>query len=152
MYFWKKITKAFTNCSFRTLFGQKLGQQRPCPKSSSIFFSGDNKRIISFQELFISSKYHKFWLSYGWFSVLYEILLPKPAISSWKKRAPCCCLWVLKKTATDSITNIIACATEAITENFYMDDYLDSCNTQSKAMEISQQVMAVLKDSYSVRN
>ena len=40
----KKIAKAFTNCSFRTLLGQKLDQQRPCPKSSSIFFSGDNKR------------------------------------------------------------------------------------------------------------
>ena len=26
------------------LFGQKLDQQRPCPKSSSIFYSGDNKR------------------------------------------------------------------------------------------------------------
>ena len=73
------------NCSFRTLFGQKLGQQRPCPKSSSIFFSGDNKRIISFQELFISSKYHKFWLSYEWFSVLYDILLPKQAISGWNR-------------------------------------------------------------------
>ena len=26
-----------------------------------------------------------------------------------------------------------------------MDDYLDSCNTQSEAMETSQQVMAALK-------
>ena len=37
----KKIAKTFTSFSFRTL---KLGQQRSCPKSSSIFFSGDNKR------------------------------------------------------------------------------------------------------------
>ena len=37
-------------------------------------------------------------------------------------------------------------AKEAITENFYMDDYLNSFNTQSEAMEISQQVMAVLKE------
>ena len=62
-----------------------------------------------------------------------------------KVDSPCCCLWALKKTATDSITNIIARAKEAITENFYMDDYLDSFNTQSEAMEISQQVMAALK-------
>ena len=62
-----------------------------------------------------------------------------------KVDSPCCCLWALKKTATDSITNIIARAKEAITENFYMDDYLDSFNTQSEAMEISQ-VMAALKE------
>ena len=49
-----------------------------------------------------------------------------------KVDSPCCCLWALKKTATDSITNIIARAKEAITENFYMDDYLDSFNTQAK--------------------
>ena len=41
---------------------------------------------MNFQELFISSKYHQFWLSYGWFSVLYDILLPKPVISSWNRR------------------------------------------------------------------
>ena len=58
----------------------------------------------------------------------------------------CCCLWALKKTATDSITKIIARAKETITENFYMDDYLDSFNTQSEAKEISQQVVAVLKE------
>ena len=62
-----------------------------------------------------------------------------------KVDSPCCCLWALKKTATNSITNIIARAKEAITENFYMGDYLDSFNTQSEAMEISQQVMAALK-------
>ena len=63
-----------------------------------------------------------------------------------KVDSPCCCLWALLKTATDSITNIIARAKEAITENFYMDDYLDSFNAQSEAMEISQQVMAALKE------
>ena len=62
-----------------------------------------------------------------------------------KVDSPCCCLWALKKTATDSITNIIARAKETITEKFCMDDYLDSFNTQSEAMEISQQVMAALK-------
>ena len=63
-----------------------------------------------------------------------------------KVGSPCCYLWALKKTATDSITNIIARAKETITEKFCMDDYLDSFNTQSEAMEISQQVMAVLKE------
>ena len=63
-----------------------------------------------------------------------------------KVDSPCCCLWALKKTSTDSITNIIVRAKEAITENFYMDDYLDSFNTQSEAMEISQQVMVALKE------
>ena len=63
-----------------------------------------------------------------------------------KVDSPCCCLWALLKTATDSITNINARAKEAITENFYMDDYLNSFNTQSEAMEISQQVMAALKE------
>ena len=62
-----------------------------------------------------------------------------------KVDSPCCCLWALKKTATNSITNIIARAKEAITENFYMDNYLDSFNTQSEAMDISQ-VMAALKE------
>ena len=33
-----------------------------------------------------------------------------------KVGSPCCYLWALKKTATDSITNIIARAKEAITE------------------------------------
>ena len=62
-----------------------------------------------------------------------------------KVDSPCCCLWALKKTATNCITNITARAKEAITENFYMDNYLNSFNTQSEAMEISQ-VMAALKE------
>ena len=40
--------------------------------------------IISFQDLFISSKYHKFWLSYEC-SDLCDILLPKPASSGLKQ-------------------------------------------------------------------
>ena len=54
-----------------------------------------------------------------------------------KVNSPCCCVWTLKKTANNSIPNIIARVKEAITENFYMDNYLDSINTQSEAMEIS---------------
>ena len=63
-----------------------------------------------------------------------------------KVDSPCSCFYALKKTATDSITNIIARTKEAITENLYTDDYLDSFCTQSEAMEISQQIMAVLKE------
>ena len=48
-------------------------------------FFGDNKEIISFQEVFILWKY-KFWLSYEWFSGLKDILLPKPAIFGWNRR------------------------------------------------------------------
>ena len=54
----KKIVKTFTNCSFRTLFGQKFSQQRPCPKSSSkIFFEitkGDHKLSRTFYFIKIS--------------------------------------------------------------------------------------------------
>ena len=63
-----------------------------------------------------------------------------------KVDSPCSCFCALKKTATDSITNIIARTKEAITENLYTDDYLNSFSTQSEAMEISQQIMAVLKE------
>ena len=65
-------------------------------------------------------------------------------MESW---LPCCYFWALKKTAIDSITNIIAYAKETITESFYMDDYLYSFNIwiQSKTMEVFQQVMVALK-------
>ena len=62
-----------------------------------------------------------------------------------KVDSPCCCLWVLKKTATNSTTKIIARKKEAIAENLYIDNYLDSFNTQSEAMEISRQVMGAIK-------
>ena len=74
----KKIARTFKHCPFRIIFGQKLGQRRPWLKSSSIFFSRWQKEIIGFQELFILSKYHTFWLGYEWISLLYDILLPKP--------------------------------------------------------------------------
>ena len=74
----KKICKTFQKCSFRTLFRQKHG---PGQKSSSNFFLEITKEIISLQEPFILSKCLKFWLSHGWFFVLWDILLPKRAIS-----------------------------------------------------------------------
>ena len=49
----------------------KTGPAWATPKIKLNFFCGNNmwKEIISFQELFILSKYHKVWLSYEWFSV-----------------------------------------------------------------------------------
>ena len=47
----KEIVKTFKNCSFRTIFGQKLDQQGPCPKSSSFFLhitKGDHKLLRTF--------------------------------------------------------------------------------------------------------
>ena len=39
--------------------------------------------------------------------------------------APCCCIWALNKTASDNIVKIARRTEEAITDNFYVDDYLD---------------------------
>ena len=55
----KKIAKAFTNCSFRILFGQKLGQQRPCPKSSLIFF-------LEITRAFKNFLFHQNIISFDW--------------------------------------------------------------------------------------
>ena len=84
----KKNHQSFHKLLFQDpIWAKTKGQQRPCPKSSSVFFveitRGDHK--LSNQKLFISLKYHKFWLSYGWYSVLYDILLPKLAISGWNR-------------------------------------------------------------------
>ena len=43
----------------------------------NVFFVKWYKGIINFQILFISSKYHEFWLSYEWFSCLNYQSLPK---------------------------------------------------------------------------
>ena len=47
------------------------------------------KKIISFQELLILSKYHKFWPNYIWFSIFFVIFCSKrqkEAIFSWMKQ------------------------------------------------------------------
>ena len=43
--------------------------------------------------------------------------------------SPCCCIWALNKTASDNIVKTVSRAEEAITDNFYKDDYLDSFHT-----------------------
>ena len=45
------------------------------------FFFGRNQ-IISFQKLFILSKYYMFWLSYEPFSILSDVFCQKYVISS----------------------------------------------------------------------
>ena len=70
-----------TNFLKIALLGSYLGKTGPVwatPKIKLNFFVEITKEIMNFQELFILSKYHKFWLSYEWFSVLCDILLPFP--------------------------------------------------------------------------
>ena len=53
-----------------------------------------------------------------------------------KIESPCCCIWALNKTASDNIVKIASRAEEAITDNFYMDDYLDSFHTVQEAQKV----------------
>ena len=83
LWFREKFGKTLKHYSFRTLFRQKQGKHaRVMPRIKFNFFPGNYKRRSRFHELFILAKYHKFWLSYEWFSVLGDILLPKRSISS----------------------------------------------------------------------
>ena len=61
-----------------------------------------------------------------------------------KVDSPCSCIWALNKTASDNIVKIISRAEEAITDNFYMDDYLDSFHTGQEAIKISNDVANAL--------
>ena len=77
----KKVAKTFTNCSFRTLFGQKTRPAEAMPKIKFNFFLEITKGDYKLSRTFYFIKNHNFWLSYEWFYVLYDILLPKPVIS-----------------------------------------------------------------------
>ena len=59
---------------------------------------------------------------------------------------PCCCIWGLTKTASDYIVKIASCAEEAIKDNFFMDDYLDSFHTVQKAIKVSNNVTNALSE------
>ena len=59
---------------------------------------------------------------------------------------PCCCIWAVNKTASDNTAKIISRAEEAITDNFYMDDYLDSFHTVQKAIKVSNDVTNALSE------
>ena len=53
---------------------------------------------------------------------------------------PCCCVWALNKTASDNIVNIVSRAEGAITDNFYMDNYLDLFYMVQDAIKMSNDV------------
>ena len=57
-----------------------------------------------------------------------------------------CCIWAPNKTASDNIVKIVSCAEEAITDNFYMVDYLDSFYTLQEAIKISNDVANALSE------
>ena len=52
--------------------------------------------------------------------------------------SPCCCIWALNKTASDNIVKTVSRAEEAITDNFYKDDYLDSFHTVQEAINVKR--------------
>ena len=39
--------------------------------------------------------------------------------------SPCCFIWALNKPTSDNIVKFVSLTKEAITDNFYMNDYLD---------------------------
>ena len=60
--------------------------------------------------------------------------------------SPCCCIWTLNKTASDNVINIIDRAKEAINNNFYMDDHLNSFHDINEVMKVSNDVTGALKE------
>ena len=65
-YFWKILAKTSKNYYFLFQLAQKWGPHGPYPKQKTFFFffffEKEQKQILSFQNLFILTKYHKF----GW--------------------------------------------------------------------------------------
>ena len=64
----------------------------------------------------------------------------------WKVDSPGCCIWVLNKTISDNIVKIAISAKESITDNFYIDHYLDSFHTLQEAIKVLNDVTNVLSD------
>ena len=109
------VLKTFNNSYFWALIRQKkqpgMGHTQ---NDNQYFFVKWYKGIISFQILFILSKYHKFWLSYEWFSCLNDQFLPRKGLFQPKHLCspPClvsmktffmwaywkvfCCFWPIK--------------------------------------------------------
>ena len=63
-----------------------------------------------------------------------------------KVNSPCCCIRALNKIALDNIVKIVSCVEEAITDNFYMDDYLYSFHTVREAITVSNDVTNALSE------
>ena len=57
-----------------------------------------------------------------------------------KVDSPCCRIWALNQTASGNIVKSVSRAKEAITDNFYVDDYLDSSHTVQEAIKVSNEV------------
>ena len=66
-----------------------------------------------------------------------------------KVDSPCCFIWALNKTASDNIVKIVSRAEEAVKDNFYMDDYLDSFHTVQEAIKVSNDVTNALSKGVS---
>ena len=62
-----------------------------------------------------------------------------------KVDTPCCSICALNKSTTNNITNITAQVKDAILDNFYMDEDLDSFDTKEEVTENSQSVITTLK-------
>ena len=81
----KKLGKTVKNCSFRILYGQKVGQHGPHPKSSWIFCvevaKGDHKLSRTFYFIKISYVLTELWVMTDFLSwyFLCDILLTFPA-------------------------------------------------------------------------
>ena len=59
-----------------------------------------------------------------------------------KVDSACYCIWA----TVDNIVKIVSCAEEAIGDNFYMNDYLDSFHTVQKAIKVSIDVTNALRE------
>ena len=99
-------------------------------------------RLILWESSFNSSKAN---------FVPWLILKRYPIKSYWKKNdsdtsnecaffgkvdSPCCCIWALHKTTPDIVITIIDRPEEAISNNLYIQDYLDSFHTMEVAMGV----------------
>ena len=63
-----------------------------------------------------------------------------------KVNSPCCCIRALNKITLDNIVKIVSCVEEAITDNFYMGDYLDLFHTVREAITVSNDVTNALSE------
>ena len=82
----KKLVTPLKNCFFWTQFALKRGHYGPRPIWKKFFWQKWQNQIISFQKVFILSKYHNhmFWLSYESFSILSDVFCQKSHFQ-WKQ-------------------------------------------------------------------
>ena len=57
----------------------------------------------------------------------------------------CIASWVVKKTAKDQAKSYSKRAIESILEHLYIDDFLDSFSSQTKAISICKEISEMLK-------